>query len=477
MSMRLSTPGGKRRVKGVARLRRRATRRTRGSTRRTAGILAEERALGPMHDGARPLVRELFHNPPSSMGVRPVRILVPLVLAVVALAGCEPYMSMTDQIPEQTRAATALLPESPRYVGMVDLETVMTQIDEVSGVHFADSLRQTDNPHLRAFLDATGMDPETDLKAIYGAMGSDKSFSAVLFADLTPTQFDRYLNQAPEAGGESTTYRDVSVYHLTADTDDSDDSPSDTLSLAFVRSGVIAITQDAEQLRAMIDRHRESARGFREDGPYMTLVKRVGHGSTAWFVGRDVLETALQDSTRDEALVASSRAAGIKGTGIHQVLSTWSDRVLGLSEAPSSFEGEADGKVGRLRSEIREQAVSITLTDESVDGEVYLTMRDESSASDVVSIAKGAVAAMRLSDEDQREGLRELMDGIDIERNGSIVHVQFTVSRGQVEQSLKSAALRKPARPSDASIRPANGAVRRMGSIFRGSPALGKLRI
>lgn len=411
------------------------------------------------------------------MSARPVRILVPLVLAVVALAGCEPYMSMTDQIPEQTRAATALLPESPRYVGMVDLETVMTQIDEVSGVHFADSLRESDDPHLRAFLDATGMDPETDLKALYGAMGSDKSFSAVLFADLTPAQFDRYLDQAPEAGGESTTYRDVSVYHLTAGTEDSDDPPSDTLSLAFVRSGMIAITRDAEQLRAMIDRHRESARGFREDGPYMTLVKRVGHGSTAWFVGRDVLETALQDSTRDEALVASSRAAGIKGTGIHQVLSTWSDRVLGLSEAPSSFEGEAGGgKVGRLRSEIREQAVSITLTDESVDGEVYLTMRDESSASDVVSIANGAVAAMRLSEEEDHEGLRELIDGIDIERNGSIVHVQFTVSRGQVEQSLKTAALRKSARPSDASFRPANGAVRRMGGIFPGAPALGELR-
>jgi len=148
------------------------------------------------------------------MAVRRPSALLFVLLAAVGLTGCEPYMSMTDRIPAQTRQATSLLPEAPRYAGMVDLETIMGQVDELGEMNLADSLRRTDNARLQAFLDATGMDPETDLKAVYGAIGDGSSFSAVVFADLTPDQMDRYLNQAPDGSGRATTYRDVPVYRL-----------------------------------------------------------------------------------------------------------------------------------------------------------------------------------------------------------------------------------------------------------------------
>ena len=313
------------------------------------------------------------------------------------LVGCEPYMSMTDRIPAQTRTATALLPEAPRYAGMVDLETVMGQLDEFTDVSLADSLRQTDSERLRAFMDATGMDPETDLKAIYGAIGGEEAFSVVMFADLSPDQLDRYLDRAPEGSGRATTYRDVPVYHLSLGHEqlDAEQAP-DTLSLAFVGNGTIAASTDAGAVTAMVDRHQAETGGLRGNKSYMTLVEKVGHGSTAWLVGRDVLQTAFQDSAvgRDGTTpeVASRRSLKMNSAGFQRLLSGWADRVLGMSEGTAALTGSTGGKVEELKSRIREQAVSLTLTDASLDGEVYLTMRDETSASHVVDVSKGASA-------------------------------------------------------------------------------------
>jgi len=405
-----------------------------------------------------------------------------LLVAAFGLAGCEPYMSLTDRVPAQTRQATALLPEAPRYAGMVDLETVMGQVDELTEINLADSLRRAEESRLGTFLDATGMDPETDLKAVYGALGDGRSgFSAVVFADLTPTQMDRYLDRAPEGAGQATTYRDVPVYHLVAgDRAPDDGAESDTLSLGFVRSGTIAATMDAGRVKAMIDRHRDQTGSFRGNEPYMTLVERVGHGSTAWLVGRDVLQTALQDSAAGAPgarSAASGDAPAVNGAEFQQLLSVWADRMLGLSDAPSALEGSAGGKVERLKSRIREQAVSITLTDEAIEGEAHLTMRNETSASNVVDVSKGALAALRLSEKDVDGLTGDLLDEVTIERDGPIVHVQFAVGRDQLHETMKRTRGARAAHRSKSSIRQGKGATRRLTGITRTVPALGGLRV
>ena len=71
-----------------------------------------------------------------------------LLIATVGLVGCEPYMSLTDRIPTQTRQATALLPEAPRYAGMVDLETAMGNVDTFGGADLVDSLRRAEESRL-----------------------------------------------------------------------------------------------------------------------------------------------------------------------------------------------------------------------------------------------------------------------------------------------------------------------------------------
>lgn len=401
------------------------------------------------------------------MFVRRSSLFVFLAVGALALAGCEPYLSMTDQIPAQTRRAAALLPETPRYVGMVDVKTALGQIEELRGQNLSDSLRQTDNPQLRTFLDATGFDLQTDVKAAYGSL-DEKQFSAVLFTNLTPEKMDRYVEATPR--GESTTYRDVPLYHLPLGTENPD--AADTLSVAIVEEGMLAVGMDRKRVTAMVDRHRSADPvGLRANEDYMTLVKRVGHGSTAWLAGRDVVETALRDSSGGDRS-ASGGASRVSQAGVQRALATWTDRMLGLSKVDvSSFEGRAKREVNRLKEQLREQAVSLTLTDAGLEGEVYLTMNDNAAASSVVDVAEGAVAVAKLSTDDLDDRHRDLLDEIEIERNGAIVQVHFSLDRGRLRKSMEEERRATVVRPSDPSIRPLTSSIRRLRGINSSSVA------
>ncbi len=396
---------------------------------------------------------------------RPSFWMLLIALAALGLVGCEPYMSMTDQIPAETRRAAALLPETPRYVGMVDVETALRHLDDLSGKNLTDSLRQTDHPQLRAFLDATGLDLKTDVQAAYGAIGSTDAFSAVLFANLTTEQVDRYLAEAPNAGERVSTYREVPRYRLTFGTADA--GPKDTLSVAFVDKGMMAVATDAERTTAMVDRHKSKEQaGFGANEAYMTLVKRVGHGSTAWLVGRDVVETALQDSSSASESGHSNGTPQVSQAGLQHALAEWTDRMLGLSKVnASSFEEDAGEEVKRLRKRLREQAISVTLTDTEMTGEVYLTMRDNASASSVVDVAEGAVAVAKLSREDLDDRHRDLLDEIEIQRNGAIVHIQFSLDRERLRKNVEEERRAMVIRPVDPSIRPLMSSTRRLAGI------------
>lgn len=398
---------------------------------------------------------------------------VVLIAAAIGLAGCEPYMSMTDQIPAQTRRATTLLPQSPRFVGMVDLETAIAEIEKMTDVNVLDSLRKTEPGHVREFLDATGIDPATDLKAIYGALGDGKTFSAVVFANVTPDQMDRYLNEASGDVGRATSYRDVPVYHLTGDADESHDEERDALSLAFMGNGMIAAAKGSGRIEAMVDRYRETAPSFSENKEYMTLVKKVGRGSTAWLAGRDVLESALRDSADGATVASSKESASVNSAGFERALSQWSDRVLGLSDASSTLDGRTGGKLRDLKSRIREQAVSLTLTEKTLDGEVYLTMSDPESATNVVDIARGGIAALKLSNADLSKRHQDLLDEIDIERSGPIVRVTFSIGREHLDQFRETALDRSCTRQANTAARREDATVRRLTGINRDALSFG----
>jgi hypothetical protein len=202
----------------------------------------------------------------------------------------------------------------------------------------------------------------------------------------------------------------------------------------------------------------------------MELVKRVGHGSTAWLVGRDVVETALRESAGERQAAASGAPPRVSRAGLQHALAEWTDRVLGLSEV-SSFEGRAGDRMGRLKKRLREQAISVTLTETALRGEVYLTMRDNASASSVVDVAEGAVAVMRLSEKELDDRHRDLLDEIEIERRGAIVHIQFTLDRALIRKDFEEEQ-RSATRRVDPSIHQPTGTTHRFPGINRTVPPL-----
>lgn len=400
------------------------------------------------------------------MLVRHIRLtLFVLLVGSLGLAACEPYMSMTDSIPAQTRQAALLMSEGPNYVGMVNVGTLFTQLEDWAGKSLADSLQHTDDPYVRQFLETTGFDLGRDLESAYGSFEDDGRLSVVLFANLSAERVDRYLEQAPRGAGRMTTYKDVPLYRLAIGVD-----ASDTLSVAFVEKGVMAVAAERAQVVTMIDRHRGDERALRDNQSYMALMKRLSRESTAWLAGRDVLETALQESPPPSDSTAPSaspdEAPEVSQAGMQRALTQWSDRVLGLSEV-SDLEGRAGDRVDALRNRVREQALSITLTDAGLDGQVYLTMRDEASASSVVDVAQGLVALSKLSGDDLDERHRKLLEAVDVERHGTIVRIRFSLDQEQVRRGLRAEAAGQAVRRMTASIHRSPASTRRTPQITR----------
>jgi len=397
-----------------------------------------------------------------------------VAVAAVGMLGCEPYMSMTDQIPAQSRQAAALLPESPRFVGMVDVQDAMDKVDRLSRAAQLDSLRAADSEPLRAFLETTGLNPREDVRAAYAATEED-DFTAVLFVDLTQEQIDRYLDEAPEEAGRVATYRDVSVYHLQFGPEW--ESESHTLSLAFIDNGTVAAASGADRIEAVVDRYRDERDRLQDNEEYMRLVERVGRGSTGWLVGSNVIEDAIGDSTGLMAsadTTAQGQSPSMAQAGIQGAIVEWSNRVLGLSEMSSGVSnlgGEAMGKVQDLKEKVRRQALSITLTETSIEGEVYLSMMDDAEANSVVEMARGGIAFLRFSRNKvqgtQKALLDDFLEEADIERDGALVHLQFSIARDHFgEDGLAVGGAGDGVRRFQSDARPANVATRRLAGIM-----------
>lgn len=385
-----------------------------------------------------------------------------LLAAVVVVlgSGCEPYMSMTDPMSAEARQAATLLPEHPRFVGMVDVQTVLTRLDRSGRIDLADSLQHSDHDRLQAFFEATELDPREDLHAVYGAVESNESFSAIVMGNLSPEQVQGYIDRATNTAGRAGTYRDAPLFQLALD-DDGIDEGADTFALAFLEENLMAVAQETEQVQSIVDRHRDQSPSLADNEEYMQLMRRVGGGTTAWMLGRDVLETALQDTAEAGTTGTVNRA------GVQKALIEWSNRVLGLSEMPEvpNVGQEAEDKLERLHQRVREQAVSLTWTERGIDGQVFLTMRDEASASSVMQVAEGAMAVLRLSSDNLTERQRDLLDEVTIERDGALVHVQFSIDQELIDSEMQTASLERVIRRGEASTRRPMASVHRIPGI------------
>lgn len=316
------------------------------------------------------------------------RLLFPLALLLV-LAACEAGFDApaVADLSERTRTATDVLPADARYVGKVDFQATRDNalLDPLQAGPFTlGDVRGEAAARLASFLDATGFDPETDLREIYVALEArdgEEVPSLAVYAALDRARITAYVDD--ELGGTFTrsVYRDVPVFTSV------EDATGETMTFALASDDLIVASPAPAAVRAMLDRLADGGRALKDNAPLMQLVRSAAAGD-AWFVAQNISLPA------------------------------------GSGSAP----GDAPGEFEQLGRAVQDVVMSFRTTDAGLDGDVTMTARPGVSADDLARLTKGVVAAMKSAAKTDA-GL-QVLDDVRVRTVGDDVRVQFALDNG-----------------------------------------------
>lgn len=322
------------------------------------------------------------------------------VLALaIAFTGCRgdapPALSSSAQ------EASRVLPPDAQLITRVDLHDLQQNsgltLSSERGItlRFLDSdvtfnpLSTENQRKLRTFIDATGFDPAADLQSVYAAAPSDSAETSgagfAIIANMNPSQLQAYLADQDSLVTQHETYRDVALYRLTADL-------REGLTFALLSDQLIVAAPNSTALHGMIDRY-------------------YGEGPT-W-----------TDSPENrQRLFAESASEGPLGIVAYDLPT---QRLLQQTDAESRIE-----KIGQA---VRDVVGTLDVQDEKVRGRLLLTT--DRNASDVASVVRGAVAALK-TDADRSETQRALLDRIRVTDGDGTVTIRFDMETEQLVRML-----------------------------------------
>ena len=299
------------------------------------------------------------------------------------ITGC----TSSPSVPAETRSALAVFPDDARMMGKVDLQALRTDAGVSFSAERGFTMRLMDsdfsyNPlgdsaraKLQEFMARTGINPETDVKAVYVAASESENdnYRFIVQADMEADQLQQYLDETLGDAFEIGSYNDLPVYRLAFD--DADSRPH----MAVVDDMVLAAPSETG-LHTMIDRAQS---GSTDEPSVLPLVAESVPNEGFWVVVRNLpTDQLMQEASDDE----------------------------------SSFR--------RIAKVVRDMSASVSFANNQAHGRLLLTT--DANADDVASVVRGAVAAMRTGT-DLDEEQRALLD-----------KVQVTAGDGQVIIDLKA---------------------------------------
>ena len=297
-----------------------------------------------------------------------------LVFLTAALVGCESSIEAPDptaeDLPDQARTATTLLPPDGRMMAMVDLQQMRTHGPSALREAFSKVSNPSvgDHGELHDFLTESGLDLSTDIERVYLTQPREDRQQPYLV--LTGT-FDRErIGQALEAqAGRDVRQVDVSgTSAFLLRTDNQTD-----VAISVVREDLLAIAPSAHALEAMLHRSVEGM-ATTDD----MLLRAASQGQSAWYVLRNLNAPAS-------------------------------------SNAPDEME--------RLGSALQDMAGSFTFTDGgALDGALTLVPKGNASPEDVADVVRGLVAAAKQS-ADISADAREALQRTDVQATDADVRI------------------------------------------------------
>lgn len=310
------------------------------------------------------------------------RLVLPL-FALFVFAACEASLDAPDEaaLSLRTRTATEVLPADARYVGKIDLQAVQqnAHLDPFQeGPINLDNASGEAAARLQSFLDATGFDPQTDLREVYVAIEEQNDVSTpslAIYAALDRARIADYVDGELADAFRKEDYRGVPFY-TTREQDEQ-------MTFALANDELIVASPSADVVRAMVDRLADGGRALKDDDGAMQLVRSASAGD-AWFVVRSI--------------------------DAHTTTGT--------------------SEMDAFGSAVQDVALSVRTVADGVEGDVVMNARAGVSADDLARLTKGAVAAMKSAAQDEA-GVRAL-DNVRVQADGDVVRVDFSLDNATI---------------------------------------------
>ncbi len=327
---------------------------------------------------------------------KPTHFLAFVILTLgTVLTGCEPHQLQVfkETISTQTKTAIDVLPANAAYVGMMNMQDLKS--NEYTDLFSQNGLLNSNAPQeglarLQDFIDATGFDPEQDLKEIYIAsaeVGEDKepAVSIVAYASIEQEELQSYVEDRLADELQTSTYRGVEIFE-----GKEEGSPS----FSFANDNMIIAATSTSLLEEMIDRLEGKGTSLGANDEMMGLIAMASSGESGWLVAQ-----------KPEGMQFKSSSAG----------------------------DDMEQAVRRIWTALDQVVVALNVEASGMEGEVFFYPTADVSADDLSSLMNGMVALAKASPELDEEGL-DMLDQIRASSKGDHVRVDVSIDNAMIEK-------------------------------------------
>ena len=325
-------------------------------------------------------------------------LLASFALALAALLGCESSVD-APPVPEmtaETKRAAEVLPPDADFVAMMNVRRLQEHgFFDGENALSAEQLSGEGGARVRDFLDATGFDPQKDVREVYVAMegAAEGTASLALYADINRDRLRQQIETQLEGRLARSSYGDLTLYELTG--------ADHSLTFALASDDLIVAATTPQAARAMIDRLEGRGRALAQNAALMHRVEQVQGRGDLWLAVREVARFRRPPQ----------KAAAQQKTDTQQ------------KSLPRGMD--------RLLRAVQDGAAAFTVTGGTVDGFAYFDAADGVAPSDLADVTRGLVGAMKASADE--EELRAL-DQVQVEEQGDEVRVAFSLPRAMLSR-------------------------------------------
>ncbi|WP_456426046.1 hypothetical protein [Rhodocaloribacter sp.] len=313
--------------------------------------------------------------------------LLPVLILVIGLTGCENDPGAPEALSLQTKNAVEVLPADARFVGMVNVRDLRSEVFGDQPFAF-DRMNGEAAARIKEFIETTGFDPANDLHEIYVAADPGESglFDLVVYADYDRDRLEAFVNEQLPDEIDRTAYAGVTIYRA-GDVDRH-------VYFALANDDMIVASSREIRVHAMLDRLSGRLSALKDNAETMRLIRQSASGD-AWFVACDV--------GREE----------------------WAEHG-----------GKFGDETAQMARTIRDVSLSVNVTGDGLTSTLTLVPRENVSADDLAALTRGLLSAVKASPEVDDEALRAL-DAVEVRSEDGLVRITATVDREMIEKLRK----------------------------------------